>query len=431
MSIVHKIESCLPTSLVEFWRLYKKYRAKQKQYARKIEQLRQANRSIRVCFFALDASVWKYDSLYRLMAQDPMFEPTVLVCPIVNAGRKTMLHKMDVCYNDFVKRGYKVLRSYDEQTDSYVDVASLSLDIVLYTNPYHGLIDDRYYIDNIKDALTCFVNYTFAIIPYKWAFAQPLQQLVWTYFCETDYHKDLVLKFTKPLHPHCVALGYPIYDEFHDAKRDDSMWKSKDKSLKRIIWAPHHSIFANEENEDDVEVRWSTFLLYSEFMVQMAKKYQDKVQFIFKPHPILRQILYKHPDWGVEKTDAYYELWQKMPNTDLSEAGYVELFTTSDAIIHDSGSFTIEYLYMRKPCMWLSTYADTNRFNHVGCEAFNCYYKGLSEADIEDFIQRIIEGADDPMRSKREKFAKRYLQPPMDLSAAQNMLDYLKKQIGK
>ena len=431
MSIVHKIEAFFPTSWVEKWRLFKRYTIKHRSYAKKINELQKVNRPIRVCFLALDASVWKYNSLYRLMESDSVFEPIVLVCPIVNAGREIMLHKMSICYKDFKNRGYNVLKSYDEATDTYIPLTSISPDIIFYTNPYRGLIEDRYYINHINGPLTCYLNYGFGMVPYKWAYCTPLHQLVWTYFCETHYHQSKVLNFSKPLSPNIYVSGYPMYDEFIDNNKDIcNIWKLHDRSLKRVIWAPHHSIFDIVENDEDVEVKWSTFLLYSDKMVQLAQKYANKVQFVFKPHPVLKQNLYKHKDWGKAKTDAYYNLWESMPNTTLSEANYVDLFSTSDAIIHDCGSFTVEYLYTRKPCMWLSTYADIDRFNHVGIDAFNCYYKGLSISDVENFILRVI-AEEDPMYETRETFVNRYLRPFNNLTVGQNIVAYLKGQLNK
>jgi CDP-glycerol glycerophosphotransferase (TagB/SpsB family) len=84
-------------------------------------------------------------------------------------------------------------------------------------------------------------------------------------------------------------------------------------------------------------------------MIEMAKKYQDSVQFVFKPHPVLRSKLVVL--WGEEKTNAYYNTWDSLPNSTIHEDEYIDLFLTSDAMIHDSGSFTVEYLYVNKPVM--------------------------------------------------------------------------------
>lgn len=46
---------------------------------------------IRVAFLAIHASVWKYDTLYRLMEKHPRFEPIIIVCPAVNFGYENMI----------------------------------------------------------------------------------------------------------------------------------------------------------------------------------------------------------------------------------------------------------------------------------------------------------------------------------------------------
>jgi DivIVA domain-containing protein len=63
---------------------------------------------------------------------------------------------------------------------------------------------------------------------------------------------------------------------------------------------------------------------------EFAEKYADRIQWAFKPHPLLRDTLYQHPDWGKERTDAYYGRWESMPNTQLETGAYVELFKQSD-----------------------------------------------------------------------------------------------------
>ena len=48
-------------------------------------------------------------------------------------------------------------------------------------------------------------------------------------------------------------------------------WKLRDMNLKRIIWAPHHTI---EGNTDDIA--FSTFLEYYDLMLEIAEKYSDR-----------------------------------------------------------------------------------------------------------------------------------------------------------
>ena len=113
-------------------------------HKRAVARLKAKRDPINVLFFAIFSSVWKYDSLYWLMKKDKRFNPIVLVCPQVNMGRESMLDNLDKCYNDFKRRGYDVVMSYNENDDSYIDARRLNPDIIFYTNPYDGLIDSRY-----------------------------------------------------------------------------------------------------------------------------------------------------------------------------------------------------------------------------------------------------------------------------------------------
>ena len=48
------------------------------------------------------------------------------------------------------------------------------------------------------------------------------------------------------------------------------------------------------------------------------------------------------------KTNDYFNYWSQADNTILSQADYNELFVESDALILDSVSFAVEYLYLEK-----------------------------------------------------------------------------------
>ena len=71
-------------------------------------------------------------------------------------------------------------------------------------------------------------------------------------------------------------------------------------------------------------------MTYAADMVELAKKYQDSIQFAFKPHPVLKFRLINI--WGEQKTEEYYKLWETMPNTQLETGDYIDLFLTSDAL---------------------------------------------------------------------------------------------------
>ena len=424
MSIVHKIESLLPTSWVESWRIYKKRNAKQKQYARKIEQLRTSNRPVKVLFFALESSAWKYESVYRLMEQDPLFEPLVLVCPIVNHGEEYRLKKMRECYLYFKSNGYNTLMAYDEATDEYIDAHDLHPDIIFYTNPYRYLIDDRYFIHQFNDVLTCYTNYAYNNILAKYTCGLEFHQLLWRYYIENDDNLALAKQYYDG--KNCKVTGYPLIDMFQHYKVQSWPWKLKDKQLKRVIWAPHHTI---EGNTDDIAL--STFLQYYDTMLSLAEQYKDRIQFAFKPHPLLISALYNHPKWGKERTDAYYKKWAEGENTTYISGAYLDLFCSSDAMIHDSGSFIIEYMYVNKPVMILTDGGRLAQCNVTATNAYKCHYEGKSERDIVEFIENTILQGVDTKVDMRNAFYKKYLMPPYGESVAQNIIDDIKDNLTK
>ena len=361
-------------------------------------------------FFALFEEVWKYNDVYQLMEKNPRFNPIVLVCPIVNYGHENMMRRMEQCYSSYKKKGYNVLRSYDDKTGQYIDVLQqLKPDIILYTSPYRGLIDDRYYITNYTDILTIYVPYFMnSNKDYRMACNLELHNLVWRRYSETPYHKNLSVKYAINKGVNIVNTGFPGIEPFLCPNKNNNH-----KSRKLIIWAPHHTI------EPVGIIFYSCFLQYSEFMKEMAKKYASDAFFVFKPHPLLRNALYKR--WGKEKTDNYYRSWDLMENTSLNDGDYVDLFIESDAMIHDSASFIVEYLYLNKPVMrTLNGIQLDSMYNTFGLQCIENHYLGHNEQEIEQFIQNVIKDVD-PMKEQRTEFINEKLMPKG--SPSQNIID--------
>ena len=420
---VHVVESLFPKTVVDKYRKLKWQMHIQKRrlnYSRKIYELRKENRPINVLFFALDSNTWKYDSVFQAMQKDPMFSPMVLAVPQVNKGKDFMLYQLKHGCEYYESKGYPTVCSYKEETNSFVDAFSLHPDIIFFSNPYDGLVDDRYNIRHYyKKCLTCYVNYTYCSVPYQWQCASMFHQTVWRYFVECEDNMEQVKEYYSGRN--CAVTGYPGLDLFALTVETGKDWKLKDKNLKKVIWAPHHTIEGNTQL-----IQFSTFLLYSDFMLKLAEEYRDVIQFAFKPHPLLLPALYAHPDWGKKKTDAYYDKWAKGTNTVFVNGDYIDLFKSSDAMIHDCGSFIIEYLYVNKPVMFLGTYDRESQSNVVGKKAYACHYEGKTEEDIKHFIEDVVIGGKDSMSEKRHSFYNEFLLPPKGGTVADNIITNIK-----
>ena len=204
------------------------------------------------------------------------------------------------------------------------------------------------------------------------------------------------------------------------------MEKTK-KKKKKIIWAPHHSI---EDNDDFLG--YSNFLNYYDKFIEISKKYKDILQIAFKPHPSLYAKLSAHKEWGKNKTDNYYKKWKEMENTQIEQKNYVDLFIKSDAIIMDSISFILEYMFVNKPSLFMLKDANSqSKFNTLGKLAFETLYKSSSEEDIIDFIENQVLKEIDPMKRQRSEFAKEYLVPPNGKNASENIYNHIRKELKK
>ena len=419
--IKKKLKELFPTinyiyGWVKHFRYYY-YILRAPQMHSKALRLAQQKKSLKCVFFVVHYQTWKYDDVYHIMSRSDRFDPIILVCPSVNYGREIMLMHLRDSYNFFAFNDYNVLNSYDETNDRYVDVEKeIGPDIIFYTNPYKGLIDERYYIDNFRNTLTVYVPYAFNNnADHEFCQNLPLHNLVWRYYSESDEHRDYSVKYSRCKGRNVVATGYPGIDPIINKKKTYTYkdWKLQDKTLKRIIWAPHHTI-GNEGS-----VIYSCFLQYCDFMLEIAEKYKERAQFVFKPHPLLKDKLVFL--WGKEKTDSYYSNWKFGVNTNLNDGDYVDLFLSSDAMIHDCGSFLIEYLYVNKPVMrTLNDIPLNDLYDTFALKCLDQYYFARNEKDIENFIQNVINGID-PLKEQRTKFINEVLMPKG--SPSQNIVD--------
>ena len=329
----------------------------------------------------------------------------------------TQKNEIETMKTVFSQRGYKV---YPEIQYNYLHYQlDIKLDILFLPQQY---------IDHLSEELTkyilCYIPYAFSTVSsFKWSEDTFLQNIFWKVFQSSDISIKEAAKITYNHARNRVYTGYAFGDELSSPKLTDyNPWKNTGKSLKKIIWAPHFSI-------GDAFLKTSNFLRLYDIMFDIAEKFSDEIQIAFKPHPYLFSKLCEHPDWGKEKTLEYYQKWKDLPNGQLDTGIYSDLFKTSDAIIHDCGSFTVEYLYTNKPCFYIMTPTDTRDIDILGKEALDCYYKGTTIKEIEDFIQKVVLNNQDYMKDKREVFYNKYLLPPNGKSAAENILDEIEKSL--
>ncbi len=376
----------------------------------KIKQIRKKTQ-ITVLFIIGEASTWKTESLYNAMLKHPRFKPILGITESLHVpGSKEIL------INYLAEKGY-----------SYIDldlkrnmISKIKPDIKFYYKPYELNYRHGIYFDYNLKSIVCSINYGFCVSGGSEAFKHNIKRYAWKEFLENYAIVDAIANVGKYT-GNKVITGIPIQDILSLPKSSyRNPWKQCG-AKKRIIYAPHHSIKGYNGNF----IEYATFFEFGEFMLGMAKKYSDKVQWVFKPHPSLKSKLIKI--WGVERTLSYYDEWEKLPNCQIELGAYNDIFAYSDAMIHDCSSFIVEYQYTHNPVLFLEEKhrtAEEMFLNEYGYDVYNAHYHASTKEQIENFIKDVINGKD-PKAKERESVLKKYLQIPNNKTASENIIDVI------
>ncbi|MCM1309724.1 MAG: CDP-glycerol glycerophosphotransferase family protein [Bacteroides sp.] len=369
----------------------------------KLRSVRKKER-IRVVFVVANLSCWKTESLYQAMLANKRFEPILLVLGFIG---KPDFENIETYFRT---KGYDYKKISDEQTIC----SALHPDIIFYQQPYEDILPVKHMYYNNMGALFCYVSYsmrsTLNILNTNIKF----NRICWQVYYENELNLTTYSNINPKYTAAGLVTGLPVMDDLiQPSENFPDPWKPS-PGKKRIIYAPHHSI------DNDPLFHTATFLETGPVMLEMAEKYADRVQWAFKPHPFLRVKLEKV--WGKEATDEYFNRWANVEWSQYESGEYMGLFKHSDAMIHDCGSFTIEYLYTEKPVMYLTLdHKLPQEYNEMNLRALDVHYQGNTREAIEQFICDVLAG-NDPKRYEREAYRRNYLVPPGNTSACQNII---------
>ena len=369
-----------------------------------------------VIFMAANLPMWRYQGLYELINKDKRFHVSIILAPFK-------------AYSDIQKKDNisELRKWFDSQNIAYIDSTTwkdddynirkhLNPDIIFYTQPYEHVYGNS--LDNIhfEDILLCYTSYATAIPISPYSVNTRLQNVAWKCFYESEAFKQKIKKITYNRAKNVVVSGNPYADEFLKKEHLD-VWKPQKTIVKRIIWAPHFTVVPSPI------LQRGSFLWLYDFMFELAEIYRDKIQIAFKPHPMLKTKLYEIKEWGKERTDNYYRKWDMLPNGQLEEGKYIDLFMTSNALIHDSSSFTSEYHYTHNPILFTTNKGGIQcpNLDEIGQAAFKAQYFAKSKEDIIRFIENIVINNIDIKKNERMDFFLNYLLPPKGGNVAENM----------
>lgn len=392
-----------------------------------IQKLRRKDH-INVVFFPVSIAMWKYQHLYELLVQDKRFRVHIFLATVTTFSYEARCADLRRMRDYFTQHNMPFVDYELEKGKDAVAVETIvNPDILFYAQPYEDAVDAPYDFRFFQHKLLCHVPYSF-LTRNKDFYDNNLRfnNIAWRLYYQTTEGKSLAKDYSYNHGRNVVVVGYPNADDYVLPLVNDP-WKVKDKGIKRIVWAPHFTI-VNGAGFSQV----SYFLHMAEFMRQLAIDYSDKITIAFKPHPRLYSELERHPEWGEKRTREYYDFWKNCPTTQLETGDFIDLFKGSDAMIHDSGSFTVDYIYFNKPVLYDNPDIEGAKAtaNETGKAAYDVHYRVSSNEDIKRFIDDVVLAGNDPMKAQREEYYRHYILPPNGKSVAQNIYDDMIKSLG-
>lgn len=398
---------------------------KKQRYTRAKKQIikkYQNGKKIKIVLLVERPGMWCFDYLYKMFKSNPQFDVNVVIMPDPYYGKEQMARYMEETFKEMLQKGYSPIKGYDEKSNKILNPKTEIIpDIIFFADFWKPHFVKEFYITNFMDKITMLTEYGFSVMQDEKTCAFELNNLVDLYFRPTDIHLQMAKKLMANKGQNVLVTGSPKLDRKFDSNyRPLDVWKHQNKVKKRIIWAPHHSeIMPNNMYKND-----GFWFLY-DYMFEVVNRFQDKVQFVFRPHPVLYPKIVEK--WGQENTNKYYEKWNSLENGQYFGGDFIDLFMTSDAMIMDSCSFMAEYTAFDKPLFHTITQTSRTKLNDFGEELYKNFYKTEKDLkeDIVKFIEEVVIGGKDYKADGRRAFVKKYFSKINNRTASENIYNEL------
>lgn len=428
---------CIPTKKnrqkISVWfhvaKIKKRWIKLKKRYSKNLHRIKQKTTNkerVSICFigYADGASCDTFTNLYRLFKKDSGFDVSVIVLPYSHDSKENMIECLDKAVEYCRSIGVDAEPGYDKEKDEFINRHN-QYDIVVFENAYDW-VRPEFSVSNFPNALTFFIPYgQFLANNINYHF---LQKMMSEFFCIYPTSKSVANMMKKyslidGQNINKEFLGNPKNQAFFDKKyKAKDVWKKQSKKKKRIIWAPHH-----------LWARYSNFLKYKDVFIELAKEYENEIQIAFKPHPALKSSLKERAGWTNEQINDYYDLWNNMPNTQLEDGDWTDLFLCSNAMILDSVGFMAEYSFSGNPlCVLYNEDEKGNRimkFSDCGEELFELIYRAKTKDECIDFIKNIVLENNDYQKVARDRYILENYLPPYGKTASENIYSDIKKKV--
>lgn len=371
------------------FKLYNKKLIKRPDYSSVIDRLQykyKNNEKIRIAFLVSENSKWNAEELYNLLDKSDFFEPFVLVTLLsyVHSGDDVTRNNLEENYNFFLNSGKKVYKAYDSEKKEYIDLKEFSPDIIFYQQPW-GIATIQDIEETSKFALSYHFHYGLNIFKSKME-DMPFYRKLFTYFISNKEEEDILKELG---YVNTEIIGFPKLDIYKTLEKPNKAEK------KTIIYAPHFSYPKNSI------LKIGTFDKTGEKILEFAKAHSE-YNWVFKPHPVLKNELMHDKKYGAKFIENYYGEWAKISKV-YEQGNYFDMFMNSDLLITDCSAFLLEYLPTGKPIFRLER-EDSAKLTTFGEKIVENTYQIYSFVDFERYFSEVFVYEKDSLKNKREQF---------------------------
>lgn len=333
------------------------------------------------CYVVYD-STFGLDSVFRKMAApDSVWNPKIVIIPDIFHGKDFALKTYKKTKKFMISRygEDKVIDGWDMK-DTYYDYTN-DFDVIDYCNPYDALVHKYHSIRyaSFNQVLPIYVTYGYEIssfYTYERLRSIAINSL-WRCYTDTVFSYQDYLKHETRKGRNVKLIGYSKMDLLND-----SIESTHPSKRKTILITPHHTV-------NDRYLPLSNFLNYSNLILKLPEMFSD-VDFVFRPHPLMFVNLVNGGFWTEDDVQSYIGKIKDKGIIYSSGGSYFDLFAKADAIINDSGSFTIEWLFTGKPgCFVMNPNLSEKQLTNLMKKAISKYSIAKSEADIIAFVEKI------------------------------------------
>ncbi len=392
--------------------------ADEKSYKELIEEISSVTRrKLHALFLTQEPACWpSLETVFAAAQSDPDYHATIVYTPFFHKDYSEQVDYFDTYTEEM---GVPLTRH-----DEY-DLTKDSPDVVFVIKAY-GNIPTGYEIKHLEKVVPRIVY-----IPYgmeiskdliKFAFQYYLHYKAWRHCAYGEILKPYAEQYGYCNGENIAVWGHPKADHYRnmEEKRESIPQELKDfiKGRKTILWTPHHLINLDGEGN-------GTWLIWGMKILQLAFENPD-IAFIMRPHPLMFGALVNNGIMTQDELDVMIERVKSSDNIMLDEsASYHDAFNAADAIITDGTTFSIEFLYTKKPIML--TPRNMEGF-YLYEQMMESYYIATDTESISDFINKIRIG-DDPLEEKRLQLYKEAFYIPEDITVGENIINNVKKDI--